>query len=196
MTGSRLTCVSAGWAADRPEAHLWRAPNTTGCSWLRNGVVVPGATAATLTAASAGSYACRPRAGNRAGTVTVTSAAHAVSAPPAHKPATKKPTTLVTVSNSFKFGKLKLYRRKGTAKLAIMVPGAGRLKLSGKAIKTSRRRAKRKGTIYLSVVPRGSLKRKLKSKGTRKVKLKITFAPSGGKAKSRTHRVKLKRKRG
>lgn len=71
--GSGLTC-NVTWAADIPGSFLFRAPRTTGYQWTENGGNIAGATANTVTATTAGDYACRASATNVAGTTTATSA--------------------------------------------------------------------------------------------------------------------------
>lgn len=76
--GSQLTCSKGSWAPDLLGAHFYRVPARFAYQWQRNGVNVAGATAATYTPTSTGSYTCRVTATNAAGTGTQTSAAHAI----------------------------------------------------------------------------------------------------------------------
>jgi hypothetical protein len=45
--------------------------------------------------------------------------------------------------------------------------------------------------VKLLVKPKGKLKSKLATTGKAKVKVKVTFTPTGGTAKSSTKRIKL-----
>src|SRR5262249_4636743 len=107
--GSTLTCTPATWAPDLIESFLYRAPQSTATQWLKDGQPVAGATAMTLSAGAVGDYACRSTATNQAGSTSQTSAPVGV----------------------FKLGKLKRNAKKGTATLAVELPGAGTVTLSG-----------------------------------------------------------------
>jgi hypothetical protein len=76
--GSSLTCSAGEWAPDLLESFLYRAPQSFSFQWSRDGVDIPGATAASLTASALGNYACRVSAHNRAGDVTQASVPHAI----------------------------------------------------------------------------------------------------------------------
>jgi hypothetical protein len=75
--GARLTCVPH-WAGDVLGAFLYRRPVTSSVRWLRNGRLVPGASTKTLRTHRPGSYRCRAKATNQAGTTLSTSAGHRV----------------------------------------------------------------------------------------------------------------------
>lgn len=173
--GSPLSCAPGSWARDLAESFLFRAPRNTAISWTRDGQPVSGANGATLTPEQPGAYACVDTATNPAGSATQMSNAIAVEA-----------------SNKFKIGKAKLNKKKGTAKLSVAVPGAGKLSLSGKGVKKAKATAGGAGTVKLAVKPAGKAKRKLAAAGKLKVKVKITFAPTGGTAKSSNAKVTLK----
>jgi TolB protein len=106
-------------------------------------------------------------------------------------------------SNAFTFGQPKLNEKKGTAKLPVTVPGPGTLALSGKNVVAQRRHrsaAERPvtgpGTVNLLVKPRGKAKRRLGRIGKVKVKVTITFTPTGGSPASRQAAVKLRKELG
>ncbi len=94
-------------------------------------------------------------------------------------------------SNKFKFGKLKLNRKKGTAILVVKVPGAGKLVLKGKGIHKAKRAAKKAGNVKLPVKLVGKAKRKLLETGKATVKAKVTFTPTGGTARTKAKSLTL-----
>jgi hypothetical protein len=114
---------------------------------------------------------------------------------------------LQPTSSAFTFGKVKRNKKKGTARLPVQVPGAGTLTLSGKGVKakTAGARAERSvasaGTVELTIKPKGKLRKRLLARHKAKVKVKVTFAPSGlpghqaGDPVTRATKVKLLRRR-
>jgi len=107
--------------------------------------------------------------------------------PPALLPA---PKTLP--SNHFLLGKLKLNKKKGTAVIAVSVPGAGSLALTGKGVKKANAVAKVAGKLGLTIKAVGKAKEKLSETGKVKLTLKITFQPAGGSAATQATKVTLK----
>ncbi len=115
------------------------------------------------------------------------------------------PSTPVQPDNRFTFGKLTLNKKKGTATLAVTVPGPGNLVLGGKDIKPQRpaaaaRRSAMKpvtaaGETTLTIKAKGKAKKKLKKKGKAKLTATVTFTPTGGTPNAQTKKLKLKRKR-
>lgn len=100
-------------------------------------------------------------------------------------------------SNAFAFGKPTLNKKKGTAKLPVTVPGAGSLTIAD--VKTTKKRIKTKtitvtaaGTLNLPVNPTKSARRTLKAKHKLKLKLAVTFTPTGGLAATQTRKLTLK----
>jgi DNA-binding beta-propeller fold protein YncE len=89
--------------------------------------------------------------------------------PPAMKP-----------SNRFRFGKLALNRRKGTATLIVTVPGPGTLVLKGKGVHKAAATARGAGSVKLPITLTGKAKGRLAKTGKAKVKAQATFAPTGG----------------
>jgi hypothetical protein len=98
-------------------------------------------------------------------------------------------------SNAFTIGKLKLNKKKGTGKLAVTVPGAGQLALTGKSLKAQKATATVGGTISLKLKAAKKGKKKLKKKGRLKTTAKVTFTPNGGDPATQQKQVKLKKKR-
>ena len=77
--GSVLSCSQGSWAPDLLGSWLYRAPRSLAYSWTRDDTAIPGASGATYTASTAGTYHCTVTASNPAGSSSQTSAAHAVS---------------------------------------------------------------------------------------------------------------------
>lgn len=112
-------------------------------------------------------------------------------------------------SNRFSFGRLKRNSGNGTAKLAVEVPGPGKLVLAGKGIKGKRRGASAAasktvagaGAVKLRIRAKGAKRRKLRATGKARVKARVTFTPDGtatgdvvGDPKTKVKRVKLVKK--
>jgi Thrombospondin type 3 repeat len=111
-------------------------------------------------------------------------------------------------SNAFDFGKLKRNKKKGIAFLFVTVPGPGQLGLAGKGVQgigfggtaAVKSLAVTGGLVKLRVKPakKGKrarkLRRALKRKGKAKLKVRVTFVPTGGFASTQARKVKLVRK--
>lgn len=170
--GSTLTCVPGTWMPDLLESFLYRAPQTTSVQWLNSGQPIPGATGTTYTASAVGSYSCQSLAANQAGSSSQTS-------------------TPVSVFSLAK--KPKLNRKQGTATLAVRIPAAGTLTLSGKQLVKQKKTARAAGTIKLLVKAKGKAKKALDRKGKAKVKATVVFTPASGGAGSQVKGMVLKR---
>jgi hypothetical protein len=98
-------------------------------------------------------------------------------------------------SNDFRFAQAKKNRRKGTAKLAVVVPGPGELDLAktGK-VKPDEETAEAAGREKLSIKPTRKAKKQLAAKGKAKVKTEVTYTPDGGEPNTQSKRIKLKRR--
>jgi hypothetical protein len=99
-------------------------------------------------------------------------------------------------ANAFTLGKPKLNKKKGTAKLPVTVPGPGNLTLAGKGVVKQRpalvsRAVSAAGTVKLLVKSKGKKKRTLDRTGSVKVKVKVTYTPTGGSPNTETKRIKL-----
>jgi hypothetical protein len=88
----------------------------------------------------------------------------------------------VPPSNRIKFGKLKRNLKRGTVVLSLTVPGAGKLTLSGKAVRRVTMTAHAAGPLKLRIVPTGRSKMTLGRQGKVKLSVTIGFAPTGGTA--------------
>jgi hypothetical protein len=134
--------------------------------------------------------------GNRDGVAAIDRGAYELPTPPPPVPSTP-PTppssAVVSPSNAFTFGKLKRNGHKGTAKLEVRVPGPGVVVLAGKKVKRATRHASRPGTVSLAIVAKPKLARALRSTGSVKTSVKVTYTPTGGTANTRAKTVKLVR---
>lgn len=102
--------------------------------------------------------------------------------------------------NEFTLGKPKLNRKRGTAKLPVVVPGPGRVTLQRtKQLKPASAQASSSGAVRLTLRPRGKAKRRLAStpRGGRravKVRARVRFAPIAGTPRTKAKRVRLVRR--
>jgi virginiamycin B lyase len=82
---------------------------------------------------------------------------------------------------SFSFGKVKRNENRGTAKLTVVVPGPGKLRLAQtKQVKRAKKRADSEGSVKLPVKSRGNARKRLDRKGKAKVEAEVTYTPTGG----------------
>lgn len=100
-------------------------------------------------------------------------------------------------SNAVSLGKPVLNKKKGTAKLPVAVPGSGTLTIAD--VKKSKKRIKAKtltataaGTLKLPVKPTKSARKTLVNKGKLKLKVAVTFTPTGGLAATVTKKLTLR----
>ena len=96
-------------------------------------------------------------------------------------------------SNSFKLGKPKLNKKRGTAKLPVTFPGPGTLVLTGKGVVRQTKTPKAAGTVKILVKAKGEKKRNLNANGKVKLKVKVTYTPTGGTANSKNKGLALKK---
>jgi ABC-type phosphate transport system substrate-binding protein len=109
---------------------------------------------------------------------------------------------VVPPSNSFSVTKKAISSKTGKVTISLKLPGAGKVVMVGKAkagkktIKVGKvtLNAAKAGTFNLSLTPSAAAKQLLKKNGSLKVKLQLTFTPSGGTAKSTNSAVTLKLK--
>jgi hypothetical protein len=164
---------------------------------------LPGA-AVTVSAPSFTPPAVDPGTHRSSGTETVT-----VAVPPTAQPGvyevtiTAKTAAGGSVSQVAKFevtkpvlklGKAKLNKKKGTAKLAVGVPSAGTLTISGKGIVKVQRKPTGPATLKVTIKAKGKAKKKLTSTGKAKVKAKVVFQPANGAAVTAAKKITLKKK--
>jgi hypothetical protein len=100
----------------------------------------------------------------------------------------------VVPSNAFAFGRVRLDRKKGTARLPVVVPGAGSVAIAGRGVARPRpARATRRSTVLLSVRATGNTRRKLNRTGAVNLRVAVTYTPTGGTASSKSITVKLRK---
>lgn len=95
-------------------------------------------------------------------------------------------------SNRFRFGKLKRQPAKGTATLAVAVPGAGRLTLRGAGLVRRQVSAGGPQTVKLLIKAKGSKAAKLRRNGKVAVRPLLTFIPAGGSARQQPRPLVLR----
>ena len=116
---------------------------------------------------------------------------------PATKPPDSPTVTPTTpgpppvVSNRFSFGKPKLNRKLGTAKLPVTIPGPGTLVLGGEGVVGQKKTLTAAGTVNLLVKAKGK-KKDLLATGKVKVNVKVTYVPTGGTANGKNRTLVLK----
>jgi hypothetical protein len=174
--GGTLTCASSAWLPDAPEAQLYRAARAVSYQWLRGGQPVAGATASAIKVTEAGSYTCHSIGTNGAGSTA------------------SAPSPAVFVRATLKLGKARLNRGTGTATIAATVGGSGRLIATGKGVAKATKLAKTSRTYRLEVRTTGKAKRRLLARGRARVRVTVTFAPSGDKSLRRSKTVVLERR--
>ncbi|HEY6772168.1 MAG TPA: calcium-binding protein [Solirubrobacterales bacterium] len=95
-------------------------------------------------------------------------------------------------SNSFRFGGVKRNKKRGTALLTVVVPGAGQLELARtKKVKPQQVRTGAAGGVKLAIKPSRKTKRILRERGKAKLSAGVTYTPDGGKPNTQSQRVKL-----
>ena len=94
------------------------------------------------------------------------------------------------------FGIMRMRRNaaRGTATLTISVPWSAGLKLRGRGVVTVDRQAEFPGRTRLAVRPRGAVKRRLDRRGRARVKVRVTYWPWGGKPRSKSRTVELRKR--
>src|SRR5918994_3148155 len=84
------------------------------------------------------------------------------------------------VSNLFDIGLLERDRRRGTASLAVKVPGPGSLLVRGKQIKRVRVDPEAAGVVGLPIRSTGKARRRLNRRGRARVRASVTYTPVNG----------------
>jgi hypothetical protein len=98
-------------------------------------------------------------------------------------------------NNNFRLLKLKRNKRKGTAKLTVGLPAAGKLELVGKKLQPVSRSRASAGKVKLTVKTRRKARKKLKRRGRLRVRATLDFTSPTVLPRSKSKRIKLVRKR-
>jgi hypothetical protein len=98
--------------------------------------------------------------------------------------------------HKFKLGNARPNRNTGTARLAVVVPGPGKLAISGNGVKAVRAvvvasSISPAGVVQLPVNASGQKQRTLNRTGTVTVMPRVTYTPTGGKPRTRSKAVRL-----
>lgn len=88
----------------------------------------------------------------------------------------------------FSFGRLLHNRKNGTARLQVKLPAAGSLLLFGKKVHAVTRKAKAKGSMFLTIHARVELNKRLKKIHRTNVRVRVTFTPAAGCGSKTVHR--------
>jgi hypothetical protein len=111
-------------------------------------------------------------------------------------PAPQPPPPPRPPSNEFAIGGLTLNKHRGTAALAVEVPGPGTLTLAGPGLLTTGPVAfAAPGEVKLGVSATGRVKRRLRRSGTVIANATVSYIPSGGAANSKVAGVQLVKRR-
>jgi len=84
--------------------------------------------------------------------------------------------------SSFSLIKVKKRKKRGTARLTVVVPGAGTVWQSGKRVKRRSKSFGAAGTYKLRLKSKPKIRRRLHSRGKAKVRVVLTFTPADGSA--------------
>ncbi|HEY6655162.1 MAG TPA: hypothetical protein VI028_13625 [Solirubrobacterales bacterium] len=102
-------------------------------------------------------------------------------------------------SNDFSFGKVLLNKKRGTAKLTVVVPGPGELVLRDKGLKpqsagggaVESKNVSAAGKVKLPIKSKGKKRRSLNRRGRVSVKAKVTYTPTNGDPNLKSRKIKL-----
>ena len=96
-------------------------------------------------------------------------------------------------SNKFRFGGVKVNKRRGSAKLTVNVPvSPGNIKLAKTgSVEGQHERVRLSGKEKLEIQPKGKAKKRLNKRGKAKVKAKVTYTPDGGPSDTKSKKIKL-----
>jgi hypothetical protein len=102
--------------------------------------------------------------------------------------------SLSVPANTFKLGKVKLNKKKGTALLTVPTVWPGRVIAAGKGVKRASRRAG-VGKVKLLIRAKRKKLRRLNRTGRVRLRVRVTHRPAGGTATSKRKRIRLVKKR-
>jgi hypothetical protein len=108
-------------------------------------------------------------------------------------------TAVLNPSNTFTLGATTRNKKKGTATIAANVPNRGTLTASGKGVRRTGAAVISKvvtapGKVKLRIRARGRKRRTLLRTGRVKLKVRITYTPTGGDPRIRSRKVTLKKR--
>ena len=98
-------------------------------------------------------------------------------------------------SNRFHFAGLVKNRGNGFAVLYVRVPGPGKVSLKGRGFRRLSRTARRAMTVRLPIKPKVRLRHFLKQHGKGRIRVEVTFTPTGGEPRKREKVIVLRRHR-
>jgi V8-like Glu-specific endopeptidase len=101
----------------------------------------------------------------------------------------------VAPSNEFVLGRVVRNRSLGTATVGVSVPGAGMVRISGAGLKTRQRDPADARSLLLPIRPTASAKEWLRRWHAGSLRIRVTFTPLGGRARTQSMRVTLVLKR-
>jgi len=99
-------------------------------------------------------------------------------------------------SNRFHFAGLIRKRANGFAVLYVRVPGPGVVKLSGRGFRRLSRTPRQATRVRLPIKPKVRLRRYLKRHGRGRIRVIVTFTPTGGAPRTLEKVIVLRRRRG
>jgi sugar lactone lactonase YvrE len=98
-------------------------------------------------------------------------------------------------SNKFHFTGLVKKRGNGFAVLYVRVPGPGKVSLKGRGFRRLSRTARQAMTVQLPIKPKVRLRHFLKQHGKGRIRVEVTFTPTGGEPRKREKVIVLRRHR-
>lgn len=121
--------------------------------------------------------------------------------PPPCTPAKQEPEPIADPvvklpSNKFHFAGLVKKRSNGFAVLYVRVPGPGKVSLTGRGFRRLSRTARQATTVSIPIKPKVRLRIFLKQHGKGRIRVEVTFTPTGGEPRSREKVIVLRRHRG
>jgi hypothetical protein len=115
----------------------------------------------------------------------------------------KIPASAALPSNRFRFGRLRLNRKNGTATLAVKLPGPGTLGVKGKGVVRQRRAVfagvnssravNGPGSVKVHITAKAKQRRKLDRTGRVMLRVIVTFTPTSGTPNSKGKRIRLEK---
>jgi DNA-binding beta-propeller fold protein YncE len=121
--------------------------------------------------------------------------------PPPCTPTKQEPEPIVDPgaklpSNKFHFAGLVKNRGNGSAVLYVRVPGPGKVSLKGRGFRRLSRTAQRATKVRLPVKPKVRLRQFLKQHGKGRIRVAVTYTPTGGVPRTHEKVILLRRHRG